>query len=243
MTHKNKTQIAIKDHRMAVGMSLKGKIDEFGFFLFHIINTTKIIEIKHLNQDYPLNRELDVLNYYFSAFLNTILSIRDICQISMDIKLPPNRLSPTYGSFIFYCRNATTHDGSHLIQAGQGIKNYIVGPLRRIDGLGRLKEFKPPKEDIHSLCYNLATEVLTSIKQLLKKHGKAIPVPNESDFKKGIAAALECGFIPEHVKAMIKNNRENIDSSFNDVTVNVVKQTYDVIAKIESDLEAAHPHA
>jgi hypothetical protein len=228
----------MRDYRMAVGNSLKGKIGELGFFLFRIIEINKTIEAKHIRHDYPLNQEMDALNYYFSAFLNALQSIKDACQTSMNIKVSWATISPTYGSFIFYCRNATTHDGSHMINAGQGVKNYILGPLQRIDNHGKLIKFDPPKEDIVSLCCNLLAEILGNKKLVIQKHGEKIPTPNEIDFKKSIESSLNSDFIPDYVKEMIKANKENIFSSFNGVNINICKQVCDAIEPIESSLLA-----
>jgi len=217
---------------MAVGNNLKGKIGELGFFLQQIGEVTKLIEQKYLKQDYPLNPELDKLNYFFSAYLNTIQSLKDACQTAMEISFSWTDLSSTYGDFVFYCRNAATHDGYHLINAGKGMKNYITGPLLHIDNHGKVIEFDPPKEDVLSLCCNLTDEVLSSLSGLLKREGNNIPVAKEADFKKSIQASLESDFIPEEIKELTKANLPNIEASFKGVKINVVQQTLDAIASV-----------
>ena len=62
----------MKGFQASVGYSLKGKIEEHTFFLERIVATCALIEIKHLTQNYPINPEIDWVNYYFSAYLNTI---------------------------------------------------------------------------------------------------------------------------------------------------------------------------
>lgn len=218
---------------MAVGNSLKGKVGEHGFFLQQIAEITKIIEQKHAKQDYPLNAELDRLNYFFSAYLNTIQSLKDACQTAMDVDFSWRVLSPTYGDFIFYCRSAATHDGYHLINAGKGIKNYITGPLRRIDGRGNVIEFDPPKEDVLTLCLNLSVEASASIGALLKREGGKIPVAEEADFRKATEALLTSDFIPDEIKKMIQANKESIEASFKGVKIEVVPQTLSAITSVE----------
>lgn len=223
----------MRNFRIAVGNSLKGKIDEHGFFLQKIAETTKIIEQKHAKQNYPLNTELDRLNYFFSAYLNTIQSLKDACQTAMEVDFSWSVLSPTYGDFIFYCRNAATHDGYHLINAGKGVKNYIIGPLRRIDGRGKVIEFDPPKEDILTLCCNLSVEVLTSISNLLKREGGKIPVAEEADFRASNEASLTSDFIPDEIKKMIQANMKGIEASFKDVEIDIIPQTLKAVASVE----------
>jgi hypothetical protein len=230
----------VRNFRMAVGNSLKDKIGEHGFFLQQIVETTKIIEQKHAKREYPLNAELDRLNYFFSAYLNTIQSLKDSCQTAMEVDFPWGTLSPTYGNFIFYCRNAATHDGYHLINAGKGIKNYITGPLRRIDNRRKVIEFDPPKEDVLALCWNLSAEVLASISDLLKREGGKIPVSEEADFRNSIEASLKNDFIPDEVKKMIDANRASIETSFKGVKINVVSQTLGAIASIEKFIANTH---
>jgi hypothetical protein len=222
----------MRDFRMAVGNSLKGKIGELGFFLQQIADVAKFIEQKHRQQDYPLNVELDKLNYFFSAYLNSIQSLKDGFQTATGVIFSWSELSSTYGDFIFYCRNAATHDGYHLINAGQGTKNYIIGPLRRIDGHGKVIEFDPPKEDIITLCCNLTDEVLTSLSGLLKSEGTNIPVAEEADFKKANQESLKSDFIPKEIKELIKANQPRIEASFKGIKIDIVKQTHDAIASV-----------
>lgn len=218
---------------MAVGNSLKGKIGELGFFLQHIADVSKTIEQKHLRQDYPLNIELDKLNYFFSAYLNAIQSLKDGFQTAIGVNYSWSELSPTYADFIFYCRNAATHDGYHLINAGQGTKSYIVGPLRRIDGRGKVIEFDPPREDILTLCCNLTNEILTSLRGLLKREGANIPVADEADFRKANQASLASDFLPTEIKELIKANLPSIEASFKGVEIDIVQQTDDAISSVE----------
>lgn len=224
----------MREFRIAVGNSLKGKIGEHGFFLQQIADITKIIEQKHQKQDYPLNTELDQLNYSFSAYLNTIQSLKDSCQTAMEIDFSWRTLSPTYGDFIFYCRNAATHDGYHLINAGKETKNYITGPLRRIDGRGKVIELDPPKEDVLTLCWNLSAETLASVGNLLKREGGKIPLAEEADFRKATEASLASDFIPEAIKQMIQANKQSIGASIKGVKIDIVSQTLSAITLVET---------
>lgn len=223
----------MRDFRIAVGNNLKGKVGEHGFFLQQVAETTKIIEQKHTKQDYPLNAELDRLNYFFSAYLNTIQSLKDACQTAMGVDFSWGVLSPTYGNFIFYCRNAATHDGYHLINAGKGIKNYITGPLKRIDGRGNVIEFYPPKEDVLSLCLNISAEILASVGDLLKREGEKIPAAEEADFRRSIEASLMSDFIPDEIKKMIHDSKESIEASFKGVKTEIAPQILSAIASVE----------
>lgn len=222
----------MRDFRIAVGNSLKGKISEFGFFLQQIADVIKTIDQKHLNHDYPLNTELDKLNYFFSAYLNAVQSLKDGVQTAIGIKFSWSDLSPTYGDFIFYCRNAATHDGYHLINAGKDTKNFIMGPLRRIDGRGKIIEFDPPKEDVLTLCCNLTEEVLASLTEFLNQEGTSIPVAEENDFNKSIQASLENSFIPQEIRELIKVNQSSLNESVKDVKIDIVKQTLDTITSV-----------
>jgi ABC-type uncharacterized transport system substrate-binding protein len=91
----------VRDHRVAVGVSLQGKIREHGFFLTQIISASRAIEQKHLQQDYPINREVDQLNYFFSAYLNTIQSLKDGSQTATGATLrggsSRRRTAPFFG--------------------------------------------------------------------------------------------------------------------------------------------------
>lgn len=196
------------------------------------METSKNIE----NKIYPLNEDIDKLNYYFSAYLNSIQSLKDACQTATSAKFSWSEISPTYGSFIYYCRNATTHDGSHMINAGQGEKNYIIGPLRRIDNRGNVIEFSPPNEDVSTLSVNISKEIFKTIKNFIKDKGQNIPVPDEKNFNSGVDLALQSEFIPDEIKKMITSNEEKIKSSINGATINIAQEILSFIASVETKL-------
>jgi len=199
----------MNEHRSAVARGLSDKIHELSYFFLNIKKLTKVIENKHKTKDYPIVSEIDELNYSFSAFLNSIQSIKDSSQTSMDIKLSWQELSPSYGQFIFYCRNASTHDGALLINAGSGLKNYIIGPLRRIDNRGDVIEFDPPREDIFNLCSNITLELVDSVTNALINYGDNIPLIDEDSLRKNTEDAYASDFIPDHVKGNMREYQDD----------------------------------
>jgi hypothetical protein len=230
----------MRDFRISVGNSLKDKLAELGFFLQQIADISKLIENKYLTHNYPINIETDKLNYFFSAYLNAIQSLKDGVQTATGENFSWKRLSPTYGDFIFYCRNATTHDGYHLINFGKGTKNYITGPLRRIDGRGKVIEFDPPNQDIRTLCCDITEEILVSLRDFLNLEGQKIPFAEEVDFKKSIQESLNSDFIPQEIKDMIKANQSEIEASVKGIKVDVVQQTINAIVSVETIITNAH---
>ncbi len=228
----------MRDHRLAIGVSLEGKIREHGFFLNQIITISRTIEQKHIRQDYPINLELDRLNYCFSAYLNTIQSLKDASQTATGSPLSWREISPTYGVFLRYARNAVTHDGSRLINAGQGTKNFIVGPLRRIDDHGQPITYDPPQQDVLTLCCALSREILSSLRVFLAREGGSIPTPGIEDFKRCLAASLESPFTPDFVKEITRANRAQIEVSMASATIDVVKEVLVAITAVELDLAA-----
>lgn len=230
----------MRTHRIAVGSNLKGKIAEMGFFLGHILCISEIIVKKHLAKDYPLNSELVKLNYFFSAYLNSIQALKDASQMAMDTNIPWEKLSPTYGRFIYYCRNATTHDGSLMIDAGQGLLNYIVGPLRRIEGKkGTVKEFDPPREDVATLSRNIASEILHSVKVVLEEKGSDIPSPSHADLAETVNASMNSDFIPDFAKEMMSEKRDEIFRSLSGVKFDYAKDALNAIENVQKNFELA----
>lgn len=222
----------MRTHRIDVGSNLKDKLEECGFFLGHILRVSEIIRIKHLTKDYPLNSELAELNYFFSAYLNSIQAVKDTCQIIMGKSISWEELSPTYGKFVYYCRNATTHDGSLMINAGKGLHSYIVGPLRRIDSKGVLKEVSPPPEDVATLSQNIASEVLQTAKKVLERKGADIPSPNLADFAKMVDDAVNNDFIPDFAKRMLSEKRDEVLSSLSSAKFDYAKGALNAIESL-----------
>ncbi len=198
----------MNEHRSAVAIGLNNKIRELRYFALNIKNLAEVIENKHKTKDYPIVSEVDELNYSFSAFLNSIQSIKDSSQTSMDINISWQELSPSYGQFIFYCRNASTHDGTLLINASSGFKSYIVGPLRRTNDRGAVIEFDPPREDIFSLCSNITLELVGSLTNALNDYGDKIPLINEESLRRNMEVALASNFISDHFKDIIREHQE-----------------------------------
>jgi hypothetical protein len=186
----------------------------------------------------PLNK--DFVWFFRSDYLYAIQSLKDGVQTATGENFSWKRLSPTYGDFIFYCRNATTHDGYHLINFGKGTKNYITGPLRRIDGRGKVIEFDPPNQDIRTLCCDITEEILVSLRDFLNLEGQKIPFAEEVDFKKSIQESLNSDFIPQEIKDMIKANQSEIEASVKGIKVDVVQQTINAIVSVETIITNAH---
>ena len=226
----------MRRHRIAVGSNLKGKLSEIGFFLNHIMRVSEIIERKHHTKDYPINIEHDELNYFFSAYLNSIQALKDACQTAMGIDITWEELSPTYGKFIYYCRNATTHDGSLMINAGQGVLNYIVGPLRRIDSKRIVKEFSPPREDVVTLSRNIASEILQTTKAYLEEQGSEIPLPDYADFGEMLDTAKNSDFIPDFVKKIMSEKHDEVFRLVSNSKFDYAKDALDVIKNLQLKL-------
>ena len=142
-------------------------------------------------------------------------------------------LSPSYGDFIFYCRNAATHDGCQLINSGFGTKNYITGKLSRINGRGKLEEVEPPKEDIVSLCINISSELAKSLRCILSENGAAIPTTDGAVLENVTDNLLGYDFIPEIIKNMIVENKEEIQKSLRNANFEVLPQTYGALDQLD----------
>jgi len=222
-----------RTYRIAVGSNLKGKIAEMGFFLGHILRVSEIIKIKHVTSNYPLNSETEEINYVFSAYLNSIQAIKDSCQTAMNTDITWKELSPKYGKFVYYCRNATTHDGSLMINAWRGPHGYIVGPLWYIDNKGKVKEVTPPPEDIVALCRNSAQEVLQCVKTLVAKNGANLLVPKHADLIAVLDEFRNSDFAPSFVKHIMIERRDEISCSLHNANFNYAKDTLQAIEKVQ----------
>ena len=220
----------------AAGTSLKSKLEEFEFFLFEILYIEEVIRGKHLKQDYPINEDLNKINFYYSAFLNSIQSLKDCCQTAMEIDTSWTEFSPTYGKFIFFCRNASTHDGSQLIIAGSGSYTYIVGPLQRLHR-GKIVKCEAPDEEIATLCRNLASEILASVSSTITGHGHKILKPSMQSLERGLAFAEKMPFIPKEIRNLITENKREILTSMQksepvDYSVNANNKIQEISARL-----------
>lgn len=217
---------------MAVGNGLKGKLGEFQFFLSQILNVSALIRAKNEAEDYPLNKEIDELGYYFSAFMNSVQSIKDAAETSMNVKFSWSELSFSYGGFIRYCRNAITHDGSSIINAFQGGHHYIIGPLRRISNKGKVIEFDPPKDDVVTIVINFSSEFLLNLERLVCEHGKEIPSPNKDDLAQMLEDSQNSDFISDFAKELMVQNKDEVISSFDSHIIDKYKEINEKIISV-----------
>ena len=228
---------------MAVGNGLKGKLGEFQFFLSQIMNVSTLIRVKNKAEDYPLNKEINELGYYFSALMNSVQSIKDSAETSMDVKFSWSELSPSYGGLVRYCRNAITHDGSPIINGFQGGNHYIAGPLRRISNRGNVIEFDPPKDDIVTIVINFSSEFLLKLECLVSEYGKKIPSPNNDDLVQSLKEAKKLYFIPELAKDLMSKNMDKIVSSFDSHTIDTLKEINDQITSVRNFVDLHSKYA
>lgn len=229
----------MKAYKISAAIGLKGKLSEYRFFFLKIIQVSNLIFEKNKVQDYPLNKEVDELSYYFSAFMNTVQSIKDSVATATGEEFTWKKLSSTYGSFFRYCRNAITHDGSDLISGMRGGVHYITGPLRRMDNHKKIVEFDPPKEPVDQLCVNFSLEFLSSLDLFLSEHGEKIPSPGKEDFIESNDLAKTMEFIPCMSRELISQNYEQIINSFDGHKIELSKEIKDRIGELR-ELVKAH---
>jgi hypothetical protein len=233
------SKYSVREYRIAAGVSVVGKIRELGFFVERIFEVSRELDERHRTQHYPLNEAIDRLNFYFSAFMNSIQGVKDASATAMGLSssLKWDDVSPTYGEFIFYCRNAIAHDGSHLINGSRDCKHFIVGPLRRLDSRGNLKELHPPAEDAATLCLNIAKEVLSALRRLLDHHGVDIPTASGVDFQSAMQDSLNNDFVPAEIRALTQANLPRILESLKDVKVDIVHRLLATIGSVQANLQ------
>ena len=122
------------------------------------------------------------------------------------------------------------------MNAARGLKDFIVGPLHRIDDQCEVITFDPPQKDVLTLRRKLSKEVLASLRALLTREGSNIPTPGAEDFKRSLAASLESTFVSDYVKETTRANRTQIEASMAGATIDVVKQVLDAITSVEAEL-------
>lgn len=225
----------MKEFRISIASSLVEKINEHKFFLEKIITISEVIEYKSINKKFPIDLETKELSYYYSAYLNTIQSLKDGFQTALQIKISWKQLSPKYGDFIFYCRNAVTHDGSSLINAFSNNRHYIIEPLSRIDKKGNIITFNPPKEDILSLCLNITNELMINLDNLINHNYEKVLNPSEEDFKKTINLVLDSDFLPAFAKKILQDNIKEFENSIYKVELNNAKKLLDTIELVKKN--------
>lgn len=154
-------------YRLLVAHGLIYKLKEHWYFLNEINEINYEIKCRSRCGEFPLMDLKFKLNFIFSAYLNTITALKDGLATTLGAREKTSWaiIVPTHYKIINFYRNATTHDGTMLINLYDMNGNYICGPLVRYKYSEKNKnydrlEYNPPKISIEKLCVKISQEFI-----------------------------------------------------------------------------------
>jgi len=217
-------------HRVAVGLGLKGKLREFEFYISRMVETSALIRDERRAGIAASDRLLH-LEYYFSAFLNSVQSIKDAVKSCMGVDISWRCLSPRYGPFIYYCRNAATHDGSAFINAGEGGKNYILGPLVRLDKHEKVGKTRLLDDDVLTIVVGFALDMVSSLEDVFDEYRESIISPDDWYYTEVFEHLVESSALLPKVRRSMSEGREGFSEA-------LVGYESDTAAEIEEQIDS-----
>jgi len=221
-------------NRKLVTNNLKFILDAHLFFLSKIVDDCLDSYKRFLAHEETIgNREL---NHNFSAYANTLQSLKDALVTSLDIQITWTDLYKNnhYCEFIKQSRNAMTHDGLPIISMWADGLFYVPMDIVRVDTKKKLETIKVPEEDILTVCLKFSCSLMKWLKELminnevnLLNYSLYDSLPYLQEFKPKI------GMSDEVIK-LLKSSIDNIDhDELKKHTLNPTKDIYEKIKEIQ----------
>lgn len=221
-------------NRKVVSNNIKFILDAHLFFLNKIADDCLDSYGRFLaNKETISNRGI---NYNFSAYANTLQSLKDALETSLKIKITWADLykDNDYCEFIKQSRNAMTHDGSPIINMWSDGLFYVPADIFRLGTKSKPEIIKAPTENILTVCLKFSDLLMEWLKKLIiDNEANFLPcslhdsLPNLKDFKPKV------GMSDEVIK-ILKSSFSQIDEDeLKKHKINLIKDIYEKINEIQ----------
>lgn len=195
------------------------KLDELRYFLEKIVDACdEALNLFKVGQQ-DNDRTGAHLAYSFSAYTNTIQTLKDAASLLCEGALPWSQIKALrHGRFMKDARNAITHDGNPIVTAWVDGRYFVPNKIVRLER-DNVVVIDRPVVDVRQFCLEFSADFATLLSETLKK----IPEYERltmSVFDVGqIDEALESDSIPEFAKKLLAEQRERIMEALNNIKV------------------------
>lgn len=210
-----------KNHIARISNFYSPKLRELKYFLAQIVENCD----ESLRRANTLEANTDPtggpVTYIFSAFTNTVQTLKDITEKLKPGTMPWSKISKLrHGTFIYDVRNAMTHDGNPVISAWVDGHYFVPNKIVREDKHGNIKVIDHPKVNVRQFCLEFTVDFANLIKEVLQQ------IPDEEKLAVSIFDIDEIDefsvtnlLIPEFALKMLRDQRSQIEEAIRSIRV------------------------
>jgi len=216
-------------HRRWVATFLQGKVKELHYNLNSIVTACdRSMLFFSSRKPIPADNEQAVV-FGFSAFSNVVQTLKDAVHTVVGEKLPWSRIETLrHGAFMKHVRNAATHDGHPVVSAWSDGRYFVPRNIVRLDLNNKIVEIPAPSEDIRTLCLEFSIDYCQLLKEILSNTENNPQFQQPSMSIEDLEDAINrSNFMPEFVKNLFANNREEITKQIASADYNPIKMAID----------------
>ena len=221
-------------HRLLVANHFGSKVRELRYHLeVIVVGCDQSLTLFANKQTVPIENNQAVI-YGFSAFVNVVQSLKDALKTVSAKQLPWSQIVQLrHGAFIRDARNAATHDGNPVVSAWVDGRYFVPAKIVRLDHRGQVIEIPAPTKDIRTLCLEFAEDFCQLLRETL------IGLESVEELKGALfnmaereEAIVESNVMPEFVKEIFENSRQEIETNLREVKHDPVDQAIGYLAEL-----------
>jgi hypothetical protein len=207
-------------HNRHVATFFKSKVGEFEFFLHSVIECCDLSMHRFQNKQHSNEKTEKRIIYAFSAFTNTVQTLKDAGSTFLKPKITWSDISKLrHGKFIWLSRNAATHDGNPVISAWVDGRYYVPNDIYRLDFDGRLIKIPAPSEDVIQFCLEFAQD----FSDFLAAHLSSSNTIEGTNLDiKEVQKFLHSSVVPDFVRHLFSEHIVEIENALDQVQMNPI---------------------
>lgn len=227
-------------HNRNVVFFFKSKVGEFEFFLHSVIECCDLSMHRFQNKQQSNEQTENKIIYAFSAFTNTVQTLKDAGSVFLKQKITWNDISKLrHGKFIWLSRNAATHDGHPVISAWADGRYYVPNIIYRFSPTGELIQIPAPIEDVAQLCLEFAQDFTAFLETRLNTLGVIDTTPNIKEIQQ---ALLHSSVVPAFVSQVFNENILEIENLLSQMKINQIENIIFSLRSIANYCKARLDH-
>lgn len=209
------------NHLARIANFYSPKLKEFSHFL-HLIVENCDESLRRANT-FEANSDPTggPLTYSFSAFTNTVQTLKDITGKLWPGIMPWSKIKLLrHGNFLYLARNAMTHDGNPVVSLWVDGHYFVPSKIVREDQNGNVVEIVPPVEDVKKFCLEFSCDfmrlIVTTLEQVAEDDRLSMSVFDIDELDQ---IQHTNKLIPEFAIALFKEQRSQIEQSMRNMVV------------------------